>query len=255
MGMKHNTDIVICGGYYTSHVTGDCYSYSNDRWNIEAFKLDPVRYGATSIEIRPGEWMLMGGSDDGINILKDTLIFKNGIFTQGPDLPDPSAFGSAVMLNQTHLFFAASQYQSGSVYYSVKNYFFNIDTEQWTPIANRTSEQFHSHSSGTFFNSSNDELQVATIGRYGIEVYSPRDDSWHDVPWPPRLTYLSRSVAVQQGTSSFILIGGWASISTNSADIFLFDECGLSILKEDVLQVGRQSHVAMPISPNDFTCG
>ena len=111
VSMKHNSKMVICGGF--PH-TSDCHSYSDNRWSKEAFKLEPARYGAMSVEIRPGEWLIMGGLDKNLNDLKDTKLFKNGKFFQGPDLPELIYRGSSVMLNQTHLFVAAGRPYSNS---------------------------------------------------------------------------------------------------------------------------------------------
>ncbi len=249
--MKHNSKMVICGG---ATFTSDCYSYSNDRWNLEAFKLEPGRYGATSVEIRPDEWLIMGGEDASLNHLIDTQILKNGIFTQGPDLPEPIKDGSAVMLNVTHLFVAAGIYQELKPFYSPQNYLLDINTEQWTRIANRTLSPYHDHSSGTFYNSTAGEIQVANIGYYGIEVYSPRDDSWHQIPFPGNLSSLFYSVAIENGSDSFILIGGATNLEQYSGDVYSFDENGLLILKENVLRVPRWMHVALPISKDDFIC-
>ncbi len=157
------------------------------------------------------------------------------------------------MLNETHLFVAAGRTTSGS--YTTNNYLFEINAEQRTQIADRTYAAYAWHKSGTFYNSTVDEMQIANIGVNGIEVYSPRDDSWHQLPFPPPLTSLQRSAAIQQGTDSFILIGGMTNMNDYSGDIFLFDNNGFSILKENVLQVGRNLHVAMPISMEDFSCG
>ena len=243
IAMKHDNKMVICGGGHT--ITSDCYSYSNDRWDVEAFKLEPARWGAMSVEIRPEEWLIMGGSD-GTNIINDTKLLKNGIFTQGPDLPEPIYGGSSVMLNQT-----AASTGSGD---SPRNYLLEINTDQWTQIANRTLTPSAYHSSGTFWNLTADEIQIANIGYRGIEVYSPREDSWHQLSFPYPLTRLYRSASIQQGTDSFILIGGQTNGDNYSSDIYVFDQNGFSIIKENVLRVPRDGHVAMQISNIGFTC-
>ncbi len=259
VALQHDSKFVICGGHkeYNNQFMSDCYSYSNDQWSIEAFKLEPGRASAMSVEIRPGEWLVMGGLyDDGTHhYLSDTQLLKNGIFMQGPDLPEAIEGGSSVMLNETHLFVAAGRYQYDSPYYSSKNYLLHIDTDQGTQIADRVILS-HSeyHSSGTFWNSTSGEIQIANVGRYGIEVYSPKDDSWHQVPYPSPLTWLFHTTTIQLGTDSFILIGGWTNLEDESGDIYLFDENGLSILKENVLQVSRIDHVAMRISKDEFIC-
>ncbi len=252
VGLQYDSKMVICGGsQYNGPCVSNCYSYSNDRWNIEAFKLEPARSGAMSVEIRPGEWLVMGGyADAPIHHLKDTQLLKNGIFTQGPDLPEPTNGGSCVMFNATHVFVAAA---SNDIQYSPNNYLLDINTEQWTRIADRNLSPYFFHSSGTFFNSTAGEIQVANIGNYGIEVYSPRDDSWHEVDFPSPIASMTNSATIQRGSDSFILIGGRTNVGYSS-DIYLFDENGFSILKQNVLQLERSHHVAMPISSVDFTC-
>ena len=251
VAIEHESKIVICGG---SPVTTDCYSYSNNRWDIEAFQLEPARYGAMSVEIRPGEWLIMGGTD-GSNYFVDTKILSNGIFINGPNLPEPIEGGSSVMLNETHLFVASGRYQVSSPYYSPRNFILDIDSEEWTQIEDRTLDASYLHSSGTFFNFSANEIQIANVGHNGTEVYSPRENSWFEIPFPYPLTQLYQSAAIQQGPESFILIGGITNRESYSGDIYLFDDEGLSVVKENVLRVPRYDHVAVPVPKNEFTCG
>ncbi len=252
VGLKHNNLVVICGGAPSE--TSDCYSYYNDRWTLEPFTLEPGRSGAMSAEVRPGEWLVLGGYGGEFQYLRDTQYLRNGIFTPGPLLPEPISGGSAVMLNTTHLFVAAGSFRSSYPYNSPQNYLLDINTEQWTRIANRTLEPSNSHSSGTFYNSTAGEIQVANIGETGIEVYSPRDDAWHaGIPFPPPISFLMTTAAVQQGSDSFVLIGGDTDQGI-TRDIYSFDENGLSILKSDVLSVPRSCHVAIPFAKDDFAC-
>ena len=66
---------------------------------------------------------------------------------------------------------------------------------------------------------------------------------------------MTRASAIQRGTDSFILIGGWTNLGYYISDIYMFDENGLSMMEENALQVGRSYHVVMPIAADDFTCG
>ncbi len=248
VAMQHDSKMVICGG---SPLTSDCYSYSNDNWNLEAFQLEPARYGAMSTEITPGQWLILGGHDDS-NALTDTQLLSNGIFTQGPDLPEPSFYGSATMLNKSHLFIASGNTGSG---YSSNNYLLNIDTNEWTQIAARSFEAYEFHASGTFWNSTAREVQIANIGKFGIEVYSPSDNSWQSgYPMPPSIGRLEQTAVIQQGQDSFFLIGGYigGDGSSRSGSVYMFDENGLKIVKEIVLRVGRSRHVAMTLE--NFDC-
>ncbi len=248
--MQHNSQLVLCGGKDGDYIPqADCYSFSNDAWNIEGFKLEPARYGAISVETRPGEWLVMGGRDDSSHDLLDSQALKNGIFTRGVDLPMPNYAGSAVMLNETHAFMAIGY---GGSENSPNNYLLNINTDEWTRIADRTLSYFRYHSSGTFYNSTAGEIQVANIGRYGIEVYSPNSDSWHSGIASP-ISGLEASAAIQAGPDSFFLIAGYSE-GSRTGHVYKFDENGLTIVKQDILSIPRNTHVAMAIAKEDFTC-
>ena len=122
------------------------------------------------------------------------------------------------------------------------------------PITDRILPSSTYHLSGTFWNSTADEIQVATFSMSGIEVYSPRDDSWHRFYSSIEVTMIRASVAIQRGSDSFIIVGGQTNLEDYNGDIFMFDDNGLSVLKESVLQAPRKWHVALPISKDDFTC-
>ncbi len=211
VGLKHDSKFVVCGGWDGFDPHSDCYGYSNgtNTWDLEAFRLEPARLAMMSVEIRANEWLVMGGAPTGsipFTPYSDTKLLSHGIFIEGPTLPEPIYGGSAAMLNQTHLFVAGGY--DGNVY-SKNNYLLNIDTNQWAQIASRNLVTERYHMSGTFYNSSSDEVQVANIGLNGIEVYSPKDDSWSsELSFPSPISYLYRSVAIQQGFDSFILVGG-----------------------------------------------
>ncbi len=128
-----------------------------------------------SVEIRPGEWLIMGGYD-GSWTLQDTQLLKDGIFTHWPKLPEPIVAGSAAMLNKTHALVAASW---DSFDESANNYLLDINSQEWTQISARNLPASDQHSSGSFYNSTAGESQVANIGEEGIKVYSSSNDSWH----------------------------------------------------------------------------
>ena len=260
IAVKHNGQPAICGGYQ-GEATSNCYKYQNGEWQKQRFQLTPAKSRSTTVEIRPGEFLILGGHD-GISMTRNGERFKNGRFSNGPRIP-LSGQGSAVMYDDKRLFWAMGILNDKSS--SVKNYFFNIDTNRWTELADRTLEASTSHVSGTFFNSSAGELQIANIGFNGIEVYSPRANSWHRITnsaavgpksYSTSLISVHSTRAIQHEKNSFLLIGGSRIGDYGqdfTGDIFLFDENGLSVLKENVLITPRQSNIAMQIS-DDFTC-
>ncbi len=236
VSFKEGDKVVICGGVPTNP---KCYGYEDMKWSAEDYKLEPARYGAASVEIRPNEWLVIGGASEALGFLTDTKLFRNGKFYKGPELPVATFGASVVMLNETHLFIALGvNWQSDRS----RNFLFNIETFEWTQIANRNFPASSHHSSGLFFNSTANEIQIANIGCYGIEIYSPTSNSWHSIK--SEISSLSESVAVQQ-ENSFILIGGNTKYGP-SKSVFVFNENGLNVLKENVLASLRYLHVAIP---------
>ncbi len=241
--------VVICGGLLGGdpYTTSDCYSYdsANNKWDIEAFRLAPERYAAASVEIRPNEWMISGGIDDHADTLMDTQIFKDGQFFPGPNLPIPMQYHCAVMLNDKHLFVGTN---------SDRNFILDIDTDEWTEVANKPSATLGCTNCGTFYNSTADEVQVAFLADYFIETYSPKRDSWiSGISFPSPVTSFWCSTTIQQGLNSFVFIGGEVN-NQLGGNIYHFDESGMKIIKENVLTEPRIWHVAIPIHENQFTC-
>ncbi len=261
--MMINNEINICSGYYHDDYK-DCYGYDgyNDRWNIKPYTVTPGRYSSMAVEIRPGEWFHMGGYGNG-HFYADTHVFSshNRIFVPGPYMPNGFSDGSAVMLNETHLFIAGGH--SGS-YYLKSNYLLEIRDPNdgfggfgaYTYTAARKVEQgFPGHMSGTFLNSTAGEIQVANIGSEAIQTYSPRDDTWtvNNDLFPAGMDSLSYGHTVQEGADSFLIFGGVYN-GNYSADIFRFDESGLNLLKAKALQVERDRLIAIPIPSDQVTC-
>ncbi len=249
VALKHQNKFVICSGRgYSSTYNSDCHSYDfiNDKWELEPFKLEPERIGAMSVEIRSNEWLIMGGYDRNHDTLSDTQLFNDGKFIPGPQLPTPIFFGCAVMLDEERLFVSGG---SGTE----RNFFLDINTNQWAELAQRSYLAWEGASCGTFYNSSVDEIQLAHIGVYGIEIYSPSKNAWHTFPMPPDISTRYYAVTIQQGPNAFIMIGGTTG-NEFSGDINHFDQTGLKLIKERALTTRRRYHVALPIPEDQFTC-
>ena len=237
-------NIMVCGGEYeTTQVTvyQECFKYLNGSWTPTVSMLQP-RVGATSVEIKPKEWLILGGQDD-TTYYNTTELFKDGAFGVGPPLPEPMFGGSAVMYNATHLFTAMK---------SQTNYFLDIDTYEWTKLADRVAGGSGLHVSGIFANDITEAIEIATIGKNGIEIYSPESNTWNGMT-SPLLNALEGASAIQIDTRYFLTFGGLVN-SIPVGSIYRFDGDGLSLVEEDAMTTRRFGHIAAMIKPDQIDC-
>ncbi len=248
VSMKHQEKVVICGGRIgDKQYTSDCYSYNyiNDQWDLEPFRLEPARFTSASVEIRPDEWLVIGG-DTRTETLSETQLFKDGQFFPGPELPIPMRYPTAVMLDKNRLFIADG-------YDTNRNFLLDINTYEFTEIAPMKYNSYDCTMSGTFFNSSANEIQIVNVSD-DIQVYSPKTDSWQaGLPFPPEFWFFDCSVAIQQGSNAVAFVGGFTD-SGFVGGIYQFDETGLKTIKENVLALERAFHIAALIPEDHFKC-
>ena len=251
---KDGDNPVICGGMdRLSNYYSQCYKYDfiNDTWNLQSYSTG-LRAWAFSVEIGPGEWMIMGGSSDFGDNLDSTLIFRNGAFEPGPPMPYPMILFSGAMVNNTHLLIVATDSYLGSTF------MLDLTTMTYSNVAyqilNEGTGQDQGHLTGAFFNASAGERQLANVGHDGIQVYSPTNDQWHELSFPSSMSYqLMDTMAVQLGWDDFLMIGGMTSFTSD--DTFRFqDIIGIDIWRKNVLETSRSLHVTVPISKALFTC-
>ena len=245
--LKDGDNPVICGGtdgnyfYYS-----ECYKYDfvSDTWNLQNYYTG-LRAWAFSVEIAPGEWMIMGGASDFGDNLDSTLIFRNGAFEPGPPLPEPMILFSGAMVNDTHLLIVASDYGLG------RTYMLDLTTMTYTIMAKQILDQGHGqdqgHLTGAFYNASAGERQIANVGHYGIQVFSPSNNEWHELLFPSSMNHkLMDTMAVQMGWDEFLMIGGMTSLQSD--DTFRFqDVVGIDIWRKNVLETHRSLHVTIPL--------
>ncbi len=249
IALRYHNKPMICGGRWgptDDDVSDQCYLYENNTWSLYANLLTP-RASATSVQIRPKEWLIIGGTDGYLN-LKTSEIFREEddilMIGPGPPLPEVIVASSGVMLNETHLFLSSN---------GVENYLLNVDTFEWTELADRL-ESTSYHSTGLFFNSTIDETQVAVLSNRDIEVYTVSTNTWSIFS---RFGSLQFSSAIQPSQKYFWLFGGrdWTSGDfVESASMYRFDENGLTVVEENALQLNRYEHVASYMLEPQIAC-
>ncbi len=259
VALRNGDNVMICGGYDegpTNTVYRDCYEYQNGEWNHTIPTMSTYRRGATSVEIRPDEWLILGGYN-GQNDLDTTEIFQNGVFTLGPKMPVAFERGSAVMFNSSHLFVAAGSSIN-------QNWFLDINTWTWTEIAPRilTPTQEHTsapsvqHASGIFYDPILGETAIANVGQYGIEIYYPALNSWVQQT-TPLFDGIHGHQVLQLSTKYFITTGG-REFDVNgyheTTAIYHFDHNGVTLMEENALNIARHVHVAITIPENQINC-
>lgn len=75
----------------------------NDAWEGIA-SMKKARYLASAVQIGFHQYWMLGGRDQDHRNLQSTEMIKNGVFHNGPDSQDTSAFGCAVKVNSSYIF-------------------------------------------------------------------------------------------------------------------------------------------------------
>ena len=196
VSLTFNGSLVICAGlekrdtiyYHPSEC--NAFNHVTNNWELQPFGFPEGLYGANTVEYRPGEWIIIGGLDGNGNYLSSTTIFKDGILTPGPELPEASYRGSAVMLNPNQLFVAIGK---NAISTFRRNYIYDFTTGSWFKTADRINPETQGHNSGVFWNATANEHQIATFSVYGIEIYTPSHDLWF---WSPKLQFQETGVYI-----------------------------------------------------------
>ncbi len=244
--LKNNDIAMICGGYNNGVYYSDCYEYRNVDWALSPATLNTNKLCGISVEIRPNEWIVLGGQNEEGKYLNSTEIFKNGIFTPGPKMPESFAEGSAVMFNITHLFVA-----SGA---SNRNWFVDIKDWTWTELAQRILTAHQGSASGIYHDYTLDQRAIATLGYNGIQIYYPILNSWVEYT-TPLLEGLGYARTLQLSTEYFLITGGREYPSREwTKSIHRFDTNGLSLIEENALEHQRFNHIAITIPEEQINC-
>ncbi len=252
VALRYFDFITICGGY---PITKDCYAYNYhyDRWDLMPFELEPMRQGAISIEMpTTGEWVVLGGyGSQGPVFLTDTLVLRDGVFVPGPRIPKPIYYGSAARISDTEALIAGAMIDYSNAIRD--NWIMQLPSMSMRRVADsRNLPGSSDHCSGTFFNSTANEYQVANIGHHGIEIYSPRDDVWTTLSLTVSIT---GAQVVQQGYESFYVIGGYdLYLDAQLGSVYHFNETGLNLVQDNVLTIARYKHIAMSIPDQQVVC-
>ena len=146
-----------------------------------------------------------------------TEYYQNGVITRGPDLLEATDDFSAMMINDTHLLISSGETATG---YSSRNFIMDMRSEVIVEVAERTLPVHKGHSTGKFFNASANEMQFVNIGYSGLEVYSPRDDTWtpHTLAYEYPLQSVQFAARVQLDNNTFVLSTGYACIDGIGCD-------------------------------------
>ena len=247
-----NKSVVCFGDAGDFATTGTCraYNHENDLWETQPYNLANGHKYVLSEELSPGYWLFMGGSS-GYSAFDTVHAFIDGIFVPRRRMPEAVSRGSSAVIDPNTVLVAGALFDQ-QLPPSRRNFIYDVRSDNWREVAERKLPASDFHVSGTFFNSTAGEYQVATIGEFGIEIYSPSGESWHRINYPSDLTFITHAARVQQGRDLFLLFGGKTPLQTK--DVFLFDESGLQVLKKEVLKIAMTDHVAVAIPDASFSC-
>lgn len=152
-----NGEVIVCGGGGSSLVTEKCFKFNSNASNggewVETVSLDRPRYEAASLVFGDKMYILGGKSSNTFDpeiILNTTLVYQDGIMSQGPAMPYSVHGHCVVKMNETHFFVAGGKGGKGYAYISKKAHLVDITTWTWTELQDMAYVRYVS-SCGKFF--------------------------------------------------------------------------------------------------------
>lgn len=231
-----NGKVMTCGG----QLTNECYIYSfkENNWTATV-PMDRKRIYPASF-VLDDEWYILGGT--GTNT---TLIYRDGVFVQGGDLPYTSTLACAVVVNSTHFFFGGGRSKAGLY---TNEYLVDIKSWSWTRIADMSYAR-ESPACGMVGN--NIVLGGGQNGMRTSETLSLDTMEWTVGPGIPTYTGKFRNSAnVYQLEDTFYVLGGYDEKKKLNTVYEVDAETSAWKLREEKLSTGRSSHTVVPIPNN-----
>ncbi len=262
-GFTYNSLPMVCGGlidYGTGQYEDDCnfYDYENGAW----FPGSPMPVKlASSALLKLGYqefWVLGGQSYDGDKhiAVETTMIFKDGQWSMGSNLPEPMNVPSAVNINSTHGF-VASAWTSTDIW---SNKTFMVDftkANEWIPLPDipvPAENWSGGHSSGTFINSSG-EQEIVVAGVNSTWVFNLSGWNWRQGPDLPVRLY---GATAAQYDDHFLLVGGFENGKEDreavSDKIYLWDSRETWITLATTLTAPGELPAVFKISDDNANC-
>ena len=96
---------------------------------------------------------------------------------------------------------------------------------------------------GFFYDNAAKEQQVMFAGSKGIEAYSVKDDIWRVIS---SRIFIYDSIVIQESPNYFLSFGGHFGRGI-SADVYQFDENGISVIAEGLLSHRVQNAAVIPV--------
>ena len=244
VGTILNGKTFICGGDGIS----SCHYYTFDtgEW-IRTTDMDTERWYAASVLMDNNEWWITGGSPISANPYSSTLIFKDGLFSPGPDLPSPLYFHCLLTINSTHAFLAGGLDGHAR---QQKAYMFEWTSGTWTTLADMKYAR-DSHCCGL---AGKNIVVVGGVtdddsGEATSEIFSTDSLTWSMGPGTPNGKLFYRAPTVPHG-NSFLVVGGYDE-SAHLDTIYEFDATNIAwIQREERLETARRYLVALAL-PSD----
>jgi len=202
--------IIFCGGFYNKDDRAECFELSsaNDEWS-SSISL-PLEISHLQSSIVDGKWLLSGGTSLGTR-RSGTLVYENGIFVPGPDLPKPKHHHCQVTIDDTHVFFTAGLHSDDT-------FILDFATGQWT-FLDDIPLSMEGSGCGLLNNPVNGPGKMCTrvdqVAQVSLEIMLPshevsyifslRDREWRQGPEMPESVSRFESVQLDDG---FMVVGG-----------------------------------------------
>ena len=145
IGLGNDGKILLCGGNGEADIRDECHYWNQEdgTWANDGVPNLPGKraLGATA-QLSDGRLWLLGGVDNHGDDLDSTLFYDQGVWSNGPTLPDSVFYLCAVNYNSTHAFVAGGTQKSGDSTTASKTYFYDYSQDIWTSLMSFNTPRF-----------------------------------------------------------------------------------------------------------------
>jgi hypothetical protein len=237
--------IIACGGKTETQAKNDCFEFDleGNSW-IETAPLPVPDLSGAKSSVVGQKWFITGGGSPADSDQR-SFVYENGLFSPGPELPEPKFGHCQVTLDERRVFITGGRGEFANA-----TYILDLETQEWTRQEDIASQAVYVAGCGLVRGKNGDEVLV--VVNDDSYIFSLTTFQWRfGVPLPRGLAFLTAA----QFENDFAVVGGRIGNERSVDTISRFDAVNYEWVELDqTLAVARDYASAVVLPTNFIPC-